>query len=290
MRIRQLNSAEVMAAQNLPWLAVAEPHLWADRALAAEIDGEIVGIASFTEARLHRTRLWMQIDVAFEHRREGIGTALAKALADTRTDARPFAVKAEEGSAELAFVRSLGATDYQLCPPSVIDPRNPAVQSWALENATVPVVQPADVLTEDAIEAFIDLYEWTHEEWSPIASREIAREAFGPEIESSLHDRASAFALGEGRIRAAAFAYAPIDDVIDVVAETREREWVADRDEADAERAIRSCLASSILAAAGDGVRAIAVDHHASDPHTAPAVASIPAVTGTPLHLTEWRP
>lgn len=77
--------------------------------------GEIVGYAVTWLALVHRTRRFVEVEVAPNSRGHQIGTRLLDQVAQ-RSD-RPLAVKAIEGSDVEEFYLERGARPYAVCPP-----------------------------------------------------------------------------------------------------------------------------------------------------------------------------
>ena len=77
--------------------------------------GEIVGYAVTWLALVHRTRRFVEVEVAPNSRGHQIGTRLLDQVAEASD--RPLAVKAIEGSDVEEFYLERGARPYAVCPP-----------------------------------------------------------------------------------------------------------------------------------------------------------------------------
>lgn len=124
--------------------------------IVAENDGEPVGAAVAFSPRWHRLRVWVSVEVAANHRRQGIGTALLDAVRERCwADGRPLRAKVFAESPASRFAASQGFTVIQRS------------RTFRVETAPVPasndfVVEETPAATIGAA-AFRDFYLSSHD-------------------------------------------------------------------------------------------------------------------------------
>jgi len=278
MDIGSATPDELRGRHDLTWARHLRDHLRSQAAIVAEADSEVLGIVSWRESSLHQSRLWLTVDVHPHHRREGIASALIAQALRLRPSDRPFAVKAAAGSVTAALFESMGARPYQSCPPAIV-----VAQRSAL--AVRPDMELGSTLRIDTlVDAFVDMYEWVHQPWSPISSRQRAREIFEPDLATSLDLALSSFVVDEDRkILAGAWVFRPETSgkPLEGVAESTTPTLVQGVSLVDA--AVRN----SLSLAAMRGERAIQFDCHDSDPHMREVMGGLSGVSGTQTLLFE---
>lgn len=237
--------------------------------------GDIVGYASTWLATVHRTRRFIDVEVAPGSRGRRIGSRLVEKVR-LRSD-RPLATKAIEGSDAAAFIRGLGGDLYASCPPLELPRRQfgKAIETLGDHRDVIP----ASALSPGEPEhLWLQFYRWVHQDWSPVDDSEEAREALIQEAAELDLDRSS-IALVEGQPAAAAFVFD--DDLAPTVcAET------LTRDAPDGDEALARAVCRVVTEARENGVRKLAFDGHEQDPHFGPLAARL-AMEGSRLLLLE---
>jgi len=242
---------------------------WRRTVVAVEDDGTIVGAGSLLFNDLHPDRYPTSIEVAPSHRRRGLGLELLAKLLTMRPDpSRPLESKVREQAFDIrAFWAD--ARTYQRCVCPVVDPTDPAVRHWILGNAGA-----ARSMTDGASH-FAELYEWLHEDWSPVSSPEILHRV-AEELATEADPEASSLGLVDGQPAAAAFAFSDPTGW-DCVAETLSRDAVG------GPQALRAALARTLSRLD----QPVEFDGHDSDPHLAAILTELPWVSSDPLLLIE---
>lgn len=237
--------------------------------------GRVVGYATSWLAVVHRTRRFIDVEVAPDSRGHRIGTRLAGQIAE-RSE-RPLACKAIEGSDAEAFVRFLGGAPYAICPPLEL-PRRQFGRARAMLGGHDDVISAATMTPGEPRHLWSRLYEWIHADWSPVDDTEEARDAVRAEADE-LDLAHTAVALVDGQPAAVAFVFD------DVGAPTVCAETVA-RDAPDGDAALARALAQVVSESWRRGVRRLAFDGHESDPHFGPLAEKLP-LEGARLLLLE---
>lgn len=237
--------------------------------------GDIVGYVSTWLATVHRTRRFIDVEVAPDSRGRRIGTRLVERI-QQRSD-RPLATKAIEGSDATAFIRSLGGSLYASCPPLELPRRHFGKVIDALGDHRDVI--PASALSPGEPEhLWLQFYRWVHQDWSPVDDSQEAREALIQEAAELDLDRSSV-ALVDGQPAAVAFVFDD-DPAPTVCAET------LTRDAPDGDEALARAVCRVVADARENGVRKLAFDGHEQDPHFGPLAARLP-MEGSRLLLLE---
>lgn len=140
--------------------------------------GEIVGYAVTWLALVHRTRRFVEVEVAPNSRGHQIGTRLLDQVAEASD--RPLAVKAIEGSDVEEFYLERGARPYAVCPPLELPRRS--FEKVVNRLGSVDDVVAGSTLAPGTVELlWSQIYTWTHEEWSPVDDSDEARAAIASE-------------------------------------------------------------------------------------------------------------
>lgn len=255
--------------------------------VVAETDeGKLAGFAYCFLSGLHRTRYWATIRVCEEYRRTGLGTELVRALGAIRDEPRPFYTKMRSDNPLLAWIRAVGATPYQVCPPMTLDLTDAATLEWLASLPQRPDVVPGTALTdEQLIHSYSSLYEWVHEDWSPVTSRADVERVYAEEVRLDLNRELSHFAVAGGDVVAGVFVFrTPAGEALDAVAET------ITRDAPDGDAALAACVRATALLAAERGWSELAFDGHRDDPHLYPLLQRAPKLTGDTLYYMEYEP
>jgi len=278
MDIRSITPEELRGRHDLAWASDLRDHWRSQAAVVAEADSEVLGIVSWRESSLHQSRLWVTVDVHPRHRREGIASALIAQALRLRPSHRPFAIKAAAGSTTAALFESMGARPYQSCPPAIVVAQRSAMTAR-------PDMEIGSTLRIDTlVDAFVDMYEWVHQSWSPISSRRRAREIFEPDLAETLDLELSSFVVDDDRkILAGAWVFRPETPgkSPEGVAESTTPTLVEGVSLVDA--AVRNSLSRAAIR----GERAIQFDCHDSDPHMREVLSGLSGVSGTQTLLLE---
>jgi len=169
----EVAARETLGEVDTPQSAVDRPLLGPDapdpwrRCLVATDGEQVVAAAAVSEARLHPTRLWLYVEVAPTHRRQGIATELVRRL---RQEAAPSGVTAlrsrytSENPAAAAFTRVLGMQPIQRT-------RIARIEAGVLPE---PMFGPAGPVLEDLATGSVELtklvaayYDRVHAGWDP---------------------------------------------------------------------------------------------------------------------------
>lgn len=231
--------------------------------------------ASARIGRLHTTHAWLEADTTVP---APVLRELTAALASAA--GVPTAAKAEPGTARHAWLTAAGATAYQVVPPSQIDCTDPENLAWA-RRATPADVTVTDLtgLSEDAVlDLWTTFYVWIHEDWSPVADRQVAREIFAPMLTDDLDRARSVLVVRDGRPNAHGFVFAEGEGWL-VCCEAVARDAPHGLEDVD------TCLRAVVARLARAGESDLMVDGHVVDPHLYPALRGVPRVTGAGLHL-----
>lgn len=279
MKVRPATALDVAAAPK--WLDGVDlrPDGWRDRWTRAVVGVDIVTDAPlavgriFTD-RVHDGRFWTEIVVAPHLRRRGHGTRIARHLATLRPDLRPMCDRGFVGSERTLFCRSLGARPYQTCPPGHVLTTDAASLA---ASTSVRTQRGVDVGIAELRKAWVDLYTWMHEDWSPVAA--LFQEPLLNDFEDVdlVHTRV---VVADGEVRAGAFVF-PDEPAPGVVAECRTRT------EPHGLPLLRACVRDSLLALSASDIKVVDFDGHDADPHFRPLLREIPA-SGDPFELLEW--
>ncbi|WP_295780458.1 GNAT family N-acetyltransferase [uncultured Microbacterium sp.] len=265
MHIRALTEDDLAAA----------PDWWADRTLAAdrwrgeetrsavmEHAGEVVAAGAMWTSRVHDTHAWLEIVVHPDHRRRGIGRALARHLSSLRVRDIPMMARGYVDDPGLRFADALGATTMQIVPPARVDlARRTALRSHVR-------VQPLSGVPRERVEAaYAALYRWTHETWSP--TRVDFADALNEDLWDEVDVDASAVAVDDrGGLLALALTYLDSEPPL-IVSETTAR------DVPEGERLVEGCIRRAMDVLARRGLSTVDFDGHVSDPHFLPALARL---------------
>ena len=237
--------------------------------------GATVAVGRIFPGLVHADRYWTEIVVAPDQRRRGHGRDVARHLARLRPDDRWLCARGTASSAAVLFARSLGARDYQTCPPERVNTADAA--RLATTSVGVVPVPGTEVDPRELRRAWTETYAWVHEGWSPVAPgfAEPLLAGFDADLDLE-HTRV----VADPRIRAAAFVFHDDPKPV-VVAECRSRA------EPDGPALLRVCVRDSLLSLAADSVATISFDGHDTDPHFRPLLDELPT-SGEPFRLVEW--
>ncbi len=243
--------------------------------MVATWQGHIVGYVSSWLAVVHRTRRFIDVEVAPDSRGRRIGTRLVEKVKERSH--RPLASKAIEGSDTEAFIRSLGGVPYAICPPLEL-PRRQFGRVVEKLGGHRDVVPASTLSPGEPEHLWVQYYQWVHEDWSPVDDSEEARRAVRSEAAELDLDH-TAVALVDGQPAAVAFVFD------DEGAPTVCPETVT-RDTPDGDAALARAVCQVVADARERGVRRLAFDGHEQDPHFGPLAARLP-LDGARLLLLE---
>lgn len=198
----------------------AENAHWS-RTLVAEVQGIPVAAGTVYETSLHNRRLWCYIEVAPDHRRQGIGSALLEELRKLASDAPGAATalrtKVAIGSAGADFAQRNGLRSIQRSRIIRVEPGSfPMVPLQDDGNGnTIQAVEDIATGSVELTQKLWDFYRKSHE-WDPPAAVDLGRvnrlflsdeaEAYGAIVLRD--DVQAAKALGKkGDIKAFAVSY-----------------------------------------------------------------------------------
>ncbi|MDN5977629.1 GNAT family N-acetyltransferase [Acidipropionibacterium jensenii] len=237
--------------------------------------GRVVGYAVSWLAAVHRTRRFIDVEVAPESRGRRIGSRLVERVKE-RSD-RPLATKTVEGSDAEGFIRSLGGVPYAICPPLEL-PRRQFGRVVAMLGGHRDVVPVSTLPPGEAEHLWAQIYRWVHQDWSPVDDSEKAREVLRSEA-SELDLDHTAIALVDGQPAAVAFVF---DDegAPTVCAET------VTPDAPDGDQALAAAVGRVVADARDRGCRRLQFDGHEADPHFGPLAHRLP-LEGSRLLLLE---
>ncbi len=231
----------------------------------------------------HRHQYLVEIAVDPGHRRQGIGRALFTELLQIRQQPYPMMAKAMASRPErLAFALALGFHVLMTCPSPQVDPTTPEAQEWIMRQrapAGTRLVSASDVSDTALTDAWTDQYEWVHESWSPITSREAVARAF---VEQSLPrlDRTHSILAVEGQeIVASGFVSLEVWDGRNfaIVYTTQPTHPAGGR-------LVGAVAAALLQRLAQSEVRLVEFEGHVVDPHIS-VITSIPRVSTDPLSI-----
>ncbi|AJT40479.1 GNAT family N-acetyltransferase [Psychromicrobium lacuslunae] len=241
------------------------------RCIVATDQGIPVAAGMVMEQSLHNTKLWIYVEVAKDHRRQGVGATLLTMLRHEAEQApsgvRAVTSKVDEGTSGAAFVEALGwqtvqtSRFIQVDPGSLALPRFPKREDQADEDAGSELVQDLATGSVELTDVVGRWYEAVHSGWSPtgtispgtvqsyflndqagaqgaIVLRTEPESAFGSAVAPSKRGRIRAFAVSYGPHPAAAPSEDPPADVL--------LGWEPELELADATAAVRDLV--SLLA------------------------------------------
>lgn len=164
---------EALGDPDTPQSALDRPLLGPDatdpwrRCIVAVEDEVVIAAAAVSEALLHPTRLWLYVEVATSHRRQGVGTELVRRLRQEEAPSGVTALRSRYTGAAAAaanFAASLGMTPIQRR-------RIVRIPAGVLPE---PTFGPAGPVLEDLATGSVELtklvaayYDEVHSSWDP---------------------------------------------------------------------------------------------------------------------------
>lgn len=226
--------------------------------------------------RIHRGQAWLEGG-------EGIPPPALRELAAALSASAgvPVVAKAVPGTSRHRQLMAAGGTVYQACPPSEVDGSRPDNAAWAADAAPDDAPDLIDLTEVDdaaALELWVSLYTWVHEEWAPVDDPDAVRAVFGPMLAQALDRRLSVVARRGGVDTAVAFAVRDREGSLCVVTEAVDPASPTAREDVGA-------VMRDVVRRCAEAGKAMFFDGHVSDPHYPQVLATIPHVTGPGLHL-----
>ena len=246
--------------------------------LLAEIAGELAGVASYSPSR--RAALGViQLDVAFEHRRRGVGSALLSELRKLHPNARMMVRVRPWDRQARSFYGNAGFRIVERVIEGWLDPASAAMADWLDRqiasrpaSLTVESFGPDDAVAGEAA-AILSAWFARHHPWLPSAARtpsEARLQFIDPALPGTMHlARDDGRAVGAGLLVPDPFGLRPHDAHLAYLG-------VAEEGRPD-EVSIVGALVSACLRSAAQQERDVQVE--VSDQHGAgwEVIATVPA-------------
>lgn len=251
--------------------------------LEAWLAGTRVGAATARPVELFENEQFCHIEVAQQHRRSGIGTALYAALDEHVPPTEALITRVLHSQPEaVGFVESIGSDLVEHCPAPRVVPASPAWRAWAAAHLAPPgtTVEPSDAVSAGQVdEAFVDWYVWAHEMIGPLRPRDVvARAAAGTAAE--LDHQVSRLVLCAGRIAAFSLVFQDAPDGLQrIIAETTRVE------EPNGPSLVAAALAATLEACARRGDELVELEGRTIDPHLPAVLATFPAHDSAPMSV-----
>jgi hypothetical protein len=234
-------------------------------------------------AATNRDMYVVEIAVDPPYRRQGIGRALFTELLQARQQPFPMMARAMASRPErLAFALALGFHVVMTCPMPQVDPTTPEAQGWIKRQrapAGIRLVSASEVSDSALTDAWTNLYEWMHESWSPITSRENVARAFVEQYLPTLDRTHSVFAVEGGEIVASGFVSLDVWDGRNfaIVGTTQPTH-------PEGGHLVGAVAAALLQRLARSKVRLVEFEGHDIDPHIS-VLTSIPRASADPLTI-----
>ncbi|WP_285726584.1 GNAT family N-acetyltransferase [Psychromicrobium xiongbiense] len=222
------------------------------RTMVAVDQGIPVAAGVVMEQQLHSSLLAAYVEVARDHRRQGLGTDLLEALRRAAAESAPqgasgepltFSVKVDAGTTGEAFARARGMRVVQNSRVVLVEagalalPRFPRAEGQADEDAGSELVQDLATGSVELTDLVGHWYEASHQDWSPtgtltpgatqryfladatgaqgaIVLRGAPESAFGNTVRATKRGRIRAFAVSYGTYPGAAALEDPAAEVL----------------------------------------------------------------------------
>ena len=252
------------------------------RTVVAEERGLALGLGSILLSSTHRHQYLVEIDVEPSSRGRGIGRALFDQLLEVRAEPYPLMARAMTSRPErLAFATALGFQILMTCPSPQVEPAAAAVRDWCdLQPYPdgIGVVPVGAVSVASLVDAWTTYYEWVHQSWAPITSREAVSASFEEQMLPTIGTTPSMVALHDQRIVALGFVSGQWDGRTFIIAET----VLADEPRGD--QLVAAVTAAMLRELARQDYALVEFEGHDVDPHI-DIIKSIPAVRHDPLTI-----
>lgn len=252
------------------------------RTLVAEDGGDVLGMGTMMLSTVHRNSFYCEVQVEPESRRSGVGTSLFQALLACTPAPYPILTRAMSSQpARQAFARSLGFEILMRCPSPQLHPGSIATLHWVNRHPAPPgvsIVPARDRGYEEFLEAWVDLYVWIHEDWSPTRDREVVHALFAASGMADVDFELSRVAVKDDRIVALACVLPDQwDNRSFLVTETRDRRLSGGIE------ILGATIAAALRACARRGTHLVEFDGHVVDPHYFPLAGTLPITGADPL-------
>src|SRR6478735_2743915 len=252
------------------------------RTLVAEDHGEVLGMGTMLLSNVHRDSYYCEIQVEPEVRRQGVGRTLFDALLNCTPTPYPILTRAMASQpARQAFARSLGFDVLMRCPSPQLHPGSLATANWIERHrapAGVRIVAAQERSFEEFLDAWVDLYVWIHEEWSPTVAREVVHDMFAASGMAEVDFELSQVAVVDDRIVALACVLPDQwDNRSSPVTETVHRRTPSGTE------ILGATIAAALRACARRGIHFVEFDGHVVDPHYYPLAQTFPITGADPL-------
>jgi GNAT superfamily N-acetyltransferase len=252
------------------------------RTLVAEDLGDVLGMGTMMLSNVHRNSYYCEVKVEPAARRRGVGRTIFEALLASTPTSDPVLTRAMSSQpTREAFARAMGFEVLMRCPSPQLNPGSRATGHWIRRHqppAGVTVVPARDRSFEEFLEAWVDLYVWIHEEWSPTVQREIVYELFASSGMADVDFELSQVALRGDRIVALACVLPDQwDNRSFLVTETVGRRL------SNGTEILGATIAAALRACAERGIHFVEFDGHVVDPHYYPLSQTFPITGADPL-------
>lgn len=216
------------------------------RCIVGEDQGVAVAAAVVFESSLHPDRLWLHVEVARDHRRQGIGTEMVRLLQAevpssgvTALKSRYTAGPVDKGDAAAGFAASIGMQQIQRSRDVVVEPGGLKLPLFDDDGLTLDDAATGSVeLTQLVAKYYNATHDWDRAQMTlGMAQKMLLNDATGAKGVVLLRDKPKERG---GKILSFAVSYEPsrIEAPADVLLG-----WEPDLDDADAAEAIRGLLA-----------------------------------------------
>jgi GNAT superfamily N-acetyltransferase len=252
------------------------------RTLVAEDGGDVLGMGTMLLSNVHRNSYYCEVQVEPEFRRQGVGRTLFEALLDCTPETYPILTRAMSSQpARHAFAAAMGFEVLMRCPSPQLHPGSLATSHW-IERHPVPAgvaVVPANQRSfAEFLDAWVELYVWIHERWSPTVARETVHAMFAASGLADVDFELSQVAVVDDRIVALACVLPDQwDNRSFMVTETVRRQVPRGTE------ILGGTIAQALKACAVRGIHLVEFDGHVVDPHYYPLAQTLPITGADPL-------
>jgi hypothetical protein len=252
------------------------------RTLIAEDRGDLLGMGTVMLSNVHRDSYYCEVKVEPQARRRGVGRELFEALVAATPQPFPILTRAMASQpAREAFSRAMGFEVLMRCPSPQLNPGSRATSHWIERHkppAGVTIVPARDRSFEEFLAAWVDLYVWIHEEWSPTVDRDTVYQLFAASGMADVDFELSQVALVDGRIVALACVMPDQwDNRSFLVTETVSRRL------RNGTAILGGTIAAALRECARRGMHFVEFDGHVVDPHYYPLSQTLPVTGADPL-------
>lgn len=285
--LRRQRAGDV-APTELPSLAPdSDEHSWS-RTVVAELDGEIIGVAT---TRLSPVTLsyFCEVHVASAHRRAGVGTELYRFACSLLEHQHPVLTRAMASQpVRRQFAEAIGCTVLVHHPEPWADPQADAWTEW-IRRHPVPQGYTAITLAEAdpavAERAWAQSYEWLHALFGPVKADRLP--------ESWQRYRAGQDEDASRLLVRAEDHHDPVALSLVTSGTWQGRRMLVSQtvreDQPDGATLVAAAVASTLHHLGGTGVRLVELEGPDADPHLASLHADLPPHQADPMDLLRLR-